>query len=285
MSTAGPPQGARRRIDRDVVLIALMVVACAFAAGPVVWGLLTSLKPAAQVVAYPPQLLPDPPTLASFVAVWQESTFPVFFRNSLVVTAVSVIAALLLSVHAAYGLARFRFRGKTLLMLGILATSMIPGIAILVPLYNLSVKTGLYNTLTGMIIVYTAWNVPLLIWLLKGFFESVPAELEEAALMDGCGRYRMFYLIVLPIARPGLLAGAIMAMMAVWNDFLIGFTLAVSEQKRLLPYGLYAYISNIGVEWGQLMAATVLALLPVVFAFLLMQKWLVQGLMAGAVKG
>jgi multiple sugar transport system permease protein len=276
---------ARRHINRDVLLVGLTALACAFAAGPVIWGLLTSLKGAAQVATYPPQVLPDPPTLANFLAVWQESNFPVFFRNSLVVTAASVVAALVLSVHAAYGLARFQFRMKTWLMLGILATSMIPGIAILVPLYNLSVKTGLYNTLPGMIIVYTAWNVPLLIWLLKGFFESVPVELEEAALMDGCGRYRMFYLIVLPIARPGLLAGAIMAMMAVWNDFLIGFTLAVSEQKRLLPYGLYAYISNIGVDWGQLMAATVLALLPVLFAFLLMQKWLVQGLMAGAVKG
>lgn len=276
---------ARRHLSRDALLVGLTALACAFAAGPVIWGLLTSLKSASQVVVYPPQVLPDPPTLANFLAVWQESNFPVFFRNSLVVTAASVVIALVLSVHAAYGLARFEFRMKTWLMLGILATSMIPGIAILVPLYNLSVKTGLYNTLPGMIIVYTAWNVPLLVWLLKGFFESVPAELEEAALMDGCGRYRMFYLIVLPIARPGLLAGAIMAMMAVWNDFLIGFTLAVSEQKRLLPYGLYAYISNIGVDWGQLMAATVLALLPVVFAFLLMQKWLVQGLMAGAVKG
>lgn len=267
------------------LLVVLTLLACVFAAGPVIWGLLTSLKPAAQVAAYPPQLLPSPPTLASFLAVWRESNFPVFFRNSLVVTACSVVASLVLAVHAAYGLARFRFRGRTLLMLAILATSMIPGIAILVPLYNLSVKTGLYNTLPGMIIVYTAWNVPLLIWLLKGFFESVPLELEEAALMDGCRRYRMFYLIVMPIARPGLLAGAIMAMMSVWNDFLIGFTLAVSEQKRLVPYGLYAYISNIGVDWGQLMAATVLALLPVVFAFLVMQKWLVQGLMAGAVKG
>ena len=269
----------------DVILIVLTALACLFAAGPVIWGLLTSLKPATQVLMYPPAFLPNPPTIASFTAVWNESNFPVFFRNSLLVTAVSVLASLVLAVHAAYGLARYDFRAKTLLMLGILATSMIPGIAILVPLYNLSVKTGLYNTLTGMVIVYTAWNVPLLIWLLKGFFESVPRELEEAALMDGCGRYRLFYLIVLPIARPGLLAGSIMAMMSVWNDFLIGFTLAVSEQKRLLPYGLYAYISNIGVDWGQLMAATVLALLPIVFAFLIMQKWLVQGLMAGAVKG
>jgi ABC-type glycerol-3-phosphate transport system permease component len=266
------------------LLIALTVLACVFAAGPVVWGALTAFKTPVQVASYPPQLLPSPPTLENFSGVWRESNFPVFFRNSVVVTVASVMLSLVLAVHAAYGLARFRFRGKTLLMLAILATSMIPGIAILVPLYNLSVQVKLYNTLSGMVLVYTAWNVPLVIWLLKGFFEKVPLELEEAARMDGCGRYRCFYLIVLPLARPGMLAAAIMAMMAVWNDFLIGFTLAVSEQKRLVPFGLYTYISNVGVDWGQLMAATVLALVPVLVAFLIMQKWLVQGLMAGAVK-
>ena len=268
----------------STMMIALTLLACLFAAGPVVWGLLTSFKTPTQVVSYPPQLFPSPSTLENFAGVWRESNFPVFFRNSVVVTLASVVLCLGLAVHAAYGLARFTFRGKTLLMLGILATSMIPGIAILVPLYNLSVQVKLYNTLTGMVLVYTAWNIPLVVWLLKGFFEKVPLELEEAARMDGCGRYKCFYLIVLPLARPGMLAAAIMAMMAVWNDFLIGFTLAVSEQKRLLPFGLYTYISNVGVDWGQLMAATVLALLPVLFAFLIMQKWLVQGLMAGAVK-
>jgi len=269
---------------RDITLIALTALACVFAAGPVVWGLLTSLKVPTQVVTYPPELLPKPPTLANFFAVWNDSSFPVFFRNSFVVTLAAVALSLVIAVHAAYGLARFGFRGKTILMLGILATSMIPGIAILVPLYNLSVQVKLYNTLTGMVLVYTAWNVPLLIWLLKGFFEKVPIELEEAAKMDGCGRYRVFYLIALPLARSGMLAASIMAMMAVWNDFLIGFTLAVSEQKRLLPFGLYTYISNVGVDWGQLMAATVLALVPVLIAFLIVQKWLVHGLMAGAVK-
>ena len=269
---------------RDITLIALTALACVFAAGPVVWGLLTSLKVPTQVVTYPPELLPKPPTLANFFAVWNDSSFPVFFRNSFVVTLAAVALSLVIAVHAAYGLARFGFRGKTILMLGILATSMIPGIAILVPLYNLSVQVKLYNTLTGMVLVYTAWNVPLLTWLLKGFFEKVPIELEEAAKMDGCGRYRVFYLIALPLARSGMLAASIMAMMAVWNDFLIGFTLAVSEQKRLLPFGLYTYISNVGVDWGQLMAATVLALVPVLIAFLIVQKWLVHGLMAGAVK-
>lgn len=272
-------------LGHRLLLAAAAVLVCAFAMGPVLWGLLTSLKPASQLMTYPPVWWPRSFTLEHFVSVWTQSNFPYYFRNSVIVTVAATLASLVLATHAAYGLARFEFRGKTLLMLTILATSMIPGIAILVPLYNLSVQTGLYNTYLGMIIVYTAWNIPMLTWLLKGFFEKVPLELEEAALVDGCGRARAFYLIILPIARPGILAGAIMGMMFVWNDFLIGFTLTLSEQRRPLPVGLYTFISNIGIDWGPLMAATVLSLLPIMFVFLLMQKWLVQGLMAGAVKG
>ncbi len=271
--------------SRKYLIGASAVAACLFASFPVVWGVLTALKPAAEVITYPPQILPSRISFETFRQVWNDSNFPVFFRNSLWVTAVATLVSLAIAVHAAYGLARFNFAGKTVLMLGLLATSMIPGIAILVPLYNLSVQTGLYNTFTGLIVVYVAWNIPLLVWLLKGFFESVPVELEESAMIDGCTRTRAFYMIVLPMARPGMLAGSIMAMMFVWNDFLIGFTLAVTESKRLIPYGLYSFISNIGVDWGQLMAATVISLVPVLIAFLVLQKWLVQGLMAGAVKG
>ncbi len=274
-----------RSLLRRLALLVFALLACIFAAGPIVWGVATALKPAAEVILYPPRLLPSTFTLESFRQVWNDSNFPVFFRNSLLVTGISTVVSLVVSVHAAYGLARFGFRGKSMLMVGLLATSMIPGIAILVPLYNLSVHTGLYNSFTGMVLVYTAWNIPLLVWLLKGFFESVPVEMEEAALIDGCTRIRAFYTVVMPIARAGMLAGVIMGMMFVWNDFLIGFTLAVTENRRLIPYGLFSFISNIGVDWGQLMAATVISLLPVIAAFLVLQKWLVQGLMAGAVKG
>ena len=274
-----------RSLQHRMLLCFVAAAACIVAVGPVIWGVLTALKPAAQIATFPPQWLPSPITFEHFVQVWTESSFPTYFFNSIMVTAAAVLTSLFLSVHAAYGLARFQFRGKGALLLAILATSMIPGIAILVPLYNISVKTELYNSYAGLIIVYTAWNVPLLVWLLKGYFERVPVELEEAALVDGCGRFRAFYSIVLPMARPGLLAGAIMGLMLIWNDFLIGFTLTISEKRRLLPYGLFSYISNVGVDWGQLMAATTLAMLPVLLAFIIMQKWLVEGLMAGAVKG
>jgi len=273
-----------KTVSNGLIMLAALGVA-ALALLPLLWGVSTSLKPNAQLLAYPPIWLPKPPTVESFTQVWQQSNLPIYFRNSIWVTIASLLLSLVLSVHAAYGLARFSFRGKATLMVALLATSMIPGIAILVPLHNLAVHTGLYNTHTAMIIVYAAWNVPMLVWLLKGFFESIPAELEEAALVDGCGRLRAFYLIVLPMSRPGLLAGSIMAIMFVWNDFLISFTLAISDQKRLLPVGLFNYISNYGVEWGQLMAATVIALLPIIIAFFVLQRFLIQGLMSGAVKG
>jgi len=276
----------RRRVVLGNTLAAVgaaLVVAIALL--PVLWGFSTSLKPADQILAFPPKWLPDPATLTSYTQVWQQSNLPIYFRNSVIVTVASLVVALIVSVHAAYAMARFRFRGKNLVMLGLLATSMIPGIAILVPLYDLSVHAKLYDTFAGLVIVYAAWNVPILVWLLRGFFESVPIELEEAARIDGCSRLRAFYKIVLPMSQPGLLAAAIMVIMFVWNDFLIAFTLTISENRRLLSVGLYTYISNYGVEWGQLTAATMIALLPVVAVFFLLQRRLVEGLMAGALKG
>lgn len=264
-------------------LAALVVVAIALI--PVWWGFVTSLKPAAQIMAFPPKWLPEPPTLASYVQVWQQSNLPIYFRNSIIVTLAALVVALVVSVHAAYALARFSFRGRNAVMVALLATSMIPGIAILVPLYDLAVHVKLYDTFAGLVIVYAAWNVPILVWLLRGFFESVPIELEEAARIDGCSRLKAFYKIVLPMSQPGLLAAAIMVIMFVWNDFLIAFALTISENRRLLSVGLYTYISNYGVEWGQLTAATMIALVPVIAVFFLLQRRLVEGLMAGALKG
>ncbi len=261
----------------------LAVVAIALL--PVLWGLSTSLKPASQILTFPPKWLPDPPTLTSYVQVWEQSNLPIYFRNSVIVTLAALVVALIVAVHCAYAMARFRFVGKNLVLVALLATSMIPGIAILVPLYDLSVHAKLYDTFAGLVIVYAAWNVPILVWLLRGFFESVPVELEEAARIDGCSRLRAFYKIVLPMSQPGLLAAAIMVIMFVWNDFLIAFALTISENRRLLSVGLYTYISNYGVEWGQLTAATMIALVPVVAVFFLLQRRLVEGLMAGALKG
>jgi ABC-type glycerol-3-phosphate transport system permease component len=275
----------RRQAGSTALAVAALAAAALLAIGPALWALSTALKPFDQILAYPPNWLPHPPSLESVRQVLSQSSIPIYFRNSVIVTAASLVVSLAIGAHAAYAIARYRFWGRSALLVGLLATSMIPGIAILVPLYHLSVLTGLYNSFTAQIIVYSAWNVPILMWLLKGFFESVPKDIEEAAWVDGCSRLRAFYTIALRMARPGILSGAIMVIIFVWNDFLITFTLTISDSRRLLSVGLYTYISNYGIQWGQLMAATIISLVPVVAAFFLLQKYLVEGLMAGAVKG
>jgi multiple sugar transport system permease protein len=275
----------RGRSSARLLQTAGLVAASAVVLLPLLWGLSTALKTPDQVQSYPPRWLPHPPSLESVVAVWTQSNLPIYFRNSVGVTITAVLLSLLVAVHAAYALSRYSFRGKALLLVALLATSMIPGIAILVPLYHLSVQTGLYDTFAGLVLIYTAWNIPILVWLLRGFFDTIPLELEEAAMIDGCSRLRAFYRIVLPMTRPGLLSGAIMAVMFVWNDFLIAFALTISEDKRLLSVGLYTYISSYGIDWGQLMSATIIALAPVCLMFFLLQRYLVAGLMSGSVKG
>src|SRR5690606_21008673 len=167
----------------------------------------------------------------------------------------------------------------------ILMTSMIPGIAILVPLYFLAVRTGLYDTYAGMIIVYTAWQVPTVLWMLRGFLQSIPGSLEEAGRIDGAGDLRIMVQLVLPLAKPGIAAASVVAFVAVWNDFLIASTMVSSDEKRLVAVGLYNYLSQYGIEWGQLTAAVVVTVIPMILLFVLMEKRIVSGLSAGATKG
>ena len=192
----------------------------------------------------------------------------------------ALVVALIVAVHCAYAMARFRFAGKNLVLVALLATSMIPGIAILVPLYDLSVHAKLYDTFVGLVIVYAAWNVPILVWLLRGFFESVPVELEEAARIDGCSRLRAFYKIVLPMSQPGLLAAAIMVIMFVWNDFLIAAFLTRAETKTLSVALLTAYGTK-DITWGTLGALAHFSTIPIVLIALALNRYFVQGLTRG----
>jgi multiple sugar transport system permease protein len=198
---------------------------------------------------------------------------------------VVVAVTLLIAAHAGYAAARFRFRARSVLLFMILMTSMIPGIAILVPMYLLAVQVGVYNTYFGLALVYTAWQVPTVVWVLKAYFEAIPREIDDAARIDGCSEYRVFWQIVLPLARPGLAAAGLLVFVYVWNDFLIASTLVTSTDLRMVSVGLYNYLSTYGILWGPLMAATIIALLPVVVLFAATQRQFVEGLAAGAVKG
>ena len=279
-----PIRSKSHRKSPTIFTYGVLGVATLFSLTPILWGLSTSLKPEAWVVRYPPHWLPPVWTFENYVKVLQ-SNMPRYMFNSIWVGAATVCITLAVSVHAAYAAARFRFTGRNTLLFLILSTAMIPGISVLIPLYLIATQVGLYNTFTIMIVVYSAWQTPTLVWILKSFFETVPQELEEAALIDGCGRVRTFYQLVLPVSQPGIAAAALLAFVYVWNDFLIAFSFVTKEEMRLISVGLYQYITQYGIAWGELMAAVVLALLPIVILFLVMQTRFIQGLTAGAVKG
>jgi multiple sugar transport system permease protein len=209
-----------------------------------------------------------------------------FFLNSAILTVGTVALCLIVSAPAAYAAARFKFRGKNTLLLTILATSMIPGISILIPIYLLAITIDVLNSYLFMILVYSAWMIPQTIWFMKGFVEVVPQELEESALIDGCSWFGAFVRIVVPLIQPGLIAISILIFMFVWNDFLIGVILTTDDERRTVQVGLVRFIQDpIGVSWGEFMAFAMLAIAPVLVAFLLLQQRFVEGLTSGSVKG
>jgi ABC-type glycerol-3-phosphate transport system permease component len=263
---------------------AAVLLAVGFALLPLAWGISTAFKESGAAEAFPPRWLPQPPTLDNFHQVLTGSNMGRYLVNSATVALVTIFATLAVAVHAGYAAARFRFAGKTQLLFLILATAMIPGVCILVPVYLLVTHAQLHNTYAALVVVYTAWQVPTAVWIMRGFFEAIPGDLEEAALIDGCSRLGAFYRVILPLTQPGVAAVAILVFVYVWNDFLIAYVLTVSDDMRLIQSGLYLYVTAFGVEWSKLMAASVLALAPPSITFVLLQSRFIQGLTKGAIK-
>lgn len=274
---------ARRRLGL-VGLYAALTAASVFALFPILWCFSTSLKTASAAVAIPPQWIPRPATFNNYVLV-MGSGLPRYFLNSVIVTALSVLMTVAAAAPGGYAAVRFDFRGKNALLLGILSTVMVPGIVILVPLYMIASAVGIIDTYFVLVLVFTAWQVPAILWLMRGFFESVPRDIEEAAEIDGCTRAGAFLRVVLPLARPGLAAAAILVFVYVWNEFIIALVLVSSDRMRVLPLGLYFYISAFGVQWGQLTAAITVAIVPAIAVFVALQRHFIEGLTRGATKG
>ncbi|MGH7043862.1 MAG: carbohydrate ABC transporter permease [Acetobacteraceae bacterium] len=262
----------------------VLLLAMAFALLPILWGISTALKDNAVAEAFPPTWWPDQPTLANFARVFTGSNVGRYMLNSAIVSLCSILLTLVVSVHAGYAAARWRFVGKRGLMFFILSMGMIPGICILIPVYLLVSELGIYNTYIGLVLVYAAWQIPTAVWIMRGFLEAIPREIEEAAYVDGCTRASAFYRIILPLTQPGMAAVGILVFIYVWNDFLIAYALTISDNMRLIQSGLYLYVTQSGIEWASLMAAAMTALLPPILAFILLQSRFIQGLTRGAVK-
>lgn len=275
-----------RQLGGTAAIVAFLAMATLFAVVPILWAVLTSLKGPKEIALYPPTLWPRSFTLENYYgAVLSNEAFKNYLWNTTVIVAAATVLCLVIAAHAAHAVARFRFRGHNALMFSMFATIMIPGVAVVIPLYLLAVKAGIHDTVLVLILVYGAWLTPTLVWLLRGFVIGIPVELEEAARIDGYSRLGAFYRVVFPLLRPGLLAGSVLVFANIWNEFLLGYSLVQSDSARVVQVGIYANLTEVGVQWGRLTAAAVTAMVPVFVMYAFLQKAFVQGLSAGAVKG
>jgi len=245
------------------------------------WMLSLSLKNEADNMAFPPVFIPHPPTVANFVKVFAENDFLSYTVNSVIVSVSATALALAIGVPAGYGIAKARAMRAAML---ILIARLTPGLSYLIPLFLLFQWVGLVGTLTPIVITHLVITVPIVVWIMIGFFETLPGELEEAALVDGATIWQAFLHVALPLARPGITVATILAFIFSWNNFLFGVVLA-SRETRTLPVAVYNMLTFEQVSWGPLAAAALVVTAPVLLLTLLMQKEIVAGLTAGGVKG
>ena len=269
---------------RRVVLTGL----AAFALTPVYVMLSSSLKPLAEVQgAF--HWLPGRLTLRPYADIWRTVPLAHYFVNSLIVAASSTLASVLVAVLAAYAVSRYRFRGRRAFTVTVLSTQMFPGILFLLPLFLIFVDIGnatgvaLYGSRGGLVLTYLTFSLPFSVWMLAGYFDSIPRDLDEAALTDGCGPLGALLRVVVPAAVPGIVAVAVYAFMTAWGEVLFA-SVMTNDTTRTLAVGLQGYASQTDVYWNQVMAASLVVSVPVVAGFLLLQRYLVAGLTAGAVK-
>lgn len=268
---------------RLLVVLALgcLILGTAF---PFYWAIVSSFTPEARLFQAP-SLVPESLTLEHYRSLFAEREFWIPIRNSLIVAGATTVICVTVGALCAYALARLRFRGKVPLLGLILGVSVFPQISVVSPLYLLLRSLHLINTFPGLILPYLTFAMPLTVWLLVGFFRQLPAELEEAAMVDGASRLRAFREIILPLALPGLAATAILTFVYSWNEFLFALSFTLGPERQTVPVAIALFRGMYQVPWGQILAAAIIATAPVALLVLAFQRRIVQGLTAGAVKG
>ena len=278
------PRRPRRSSPRIVPWLTVIVIGV-FAFGPTYWLLVTSVTPDSQVYKYPPQFFPTSFTLDNYVSVFTDPQIYGWLTNSLIVASATAVLSVFVSAYMGYAISKFRFRGRRPLLLFILFSQMLPSALLLVTLYTVFASLGLLNNRISLIVSFTTFTLPLCVWMLKEFFDTLPDDLIEAAAIDGASRWRTLHAVVLPLTIPGMVAAGLFAFMRGWNDFIFALTLTSQDQRTLPPALVNKYMGEAGTDWPELMAASFLVALPVAIAFITLQRFLTGGLTAGAVKG
>lgn len=275
----------RLSLPRMVGAYTLLLLYYGFFLIPILWIVLSSFKTNSAIILG--NIIPSlhDLTFSSYAEVWQTPGVPTFLRNSAIVALGVTAISLLVSSLAAYGLSKYRTRGRSGLLMLILTSQTFPGVLILVPFYTFVLQVNLNNTFLGIMLAQTSAVLPFCMWTLKSYMDAVPDALVEAALIDGCGRLSTYLRIVLPISLPGLAVAAFYAFAGSWGDYLFVSVISGSDTTSTLPVFLYRISNSQQMTWGAIAATSVLAILPVMIVFAFVQRWLIEGLLAGAVKG
>jgi len=264
---------------------AIVIVVLIFALAPLLWTVITSLKPEADIITTNLQYLPSRITLENYVNIWNRSNFLALIKNSAITTALTLIICMTLGAHAAYAVSRYRFLWRDRLLLLYLVIRMFPVVLLIIPLFIMLRNLKLLDTQLGLALAYSTFLLPLCVWMMKGFFDAIPPDLEDAARIDGCTRLSAFWRIVLPLVRSGLVATAVFIGISSWNEYLFALMLTTSQNSRTWPVGLQLMVGEFQLPWGTFSAAGVITIIPVFIFFAIVQQSLVRGIAAGAIKG
>jgi multiple sugar transport system permease protein len=275
----------KRKIRTGTVIAYLfLALVCVYNIMPFVWMVFTSLKTDKEAYAIPPTFWPQEPTLEAYVQVLLWTNFPRYFLNSTTISLGTALLSTFIGSLAGYGFSRFIFRGRATLIGIILASQMLPGVLLVGPYFKMLAKLGLYNTYPGLILAFTTITLPFSTWMLKGFIDTVPEELDQAALVDGCTRLGAYFRVILPVIAPGMVATVIFAFLLAWGDLLWVLVLTSGEDMATVTLGLSRLVTQFRIIWPQLMAGSMVGALPPVILYLFLQNYLVEGLTAGAVE-
>jgi ABC-type glycerol-3-phosphate transport system permease component len=254
-------------------------------AAPLAWMVLTAFKPPTEMFVSPPTILPRAFTLENVMRLFEQTRFGVYLANSALVAAGTVALTLAVAIPGAYGLTRFRWRGREAISMTVLFTYMFAPIMVIIPFYVLMRAFELTNSHLGLVLAYSAFCLPFALWLLRTFFQSIPLDLEEAALTDGASRLEAVRYVLLPLAAPGLIATGTFTFILAWNDYIFARVLLSADELKTLPVGIADLYNASVVDWGMIMSAGMLVLVPVFIVFLFIQKYLVAGWGSGGIKG
>jgi trehalose/maltose transport system permease protein len=276
-----------RTIVKNALFWVVVLLIAIYTLFPFYWAIVSSITPPNQLFATPVRYFPANPTLSSYATVFGMDEFLLALRNSAFVAITTVVLSLMVGAFGAYALGRLRFRGRTLVLYTVLSMTMFPAIAILGSLFTMVRALGIYNTPWALILTYMTFSLPFTVWVLSNFFKSLPAELEQAAYVDGATPFQTFYMILLPLTAPGLVTTGLLAFIEAWNEFLYALTFTLTPGNRTVPVAiaLFSGEQEFEIPWGDIMAAAVVVTIPLVVLVLFFQQRLVEGLTAGAVKG